>query len=126
MPVIGMPSGNPGTARVVATRAALGTISGKTARGMRSKSHNSACQVRVAKSISSVRDAFVTSVTCGALPSAPPASCQTKYESTVPKASLPLSAEARKDGSLSNIQASLVPEKYGSKTRPVSSRTRGS
>ena len=87
MPVIGMPSGKPATPRVTATFAALGTISGSTRRGTFSSAHISSDQVRLPRSMSKVREALVTSVICGALAPGPPASRQTRYESTVPNAS---------------------------------------
>jgi hypothetical protein len=64
---------------------------------------------------SMVRDAFDGSVTCRRL-------CEkfhASHVSTVPKASSPRSAFARAPGTLSSIQAILVPLKYGSSTRPV-------
>ena len=54
-----------------------------------------------------VRDALVTSVMCVA----PLVSCQTSQLSMVPKASSPASARARAPGTLSRIQATLLPEK---------------
>ena len=56
---------------------------------------------------SSVREALLESVTC----SRPAVSCQTSQLSMVPNASSPASARARAPGTLSRIQASLVPEK---------------
>ncbi len=44
----------------------------------------------------------------------------------VPKASLPASARARTPSTLSRIQATLVPEKYGSSLSPVFAVTVGS
>ena len=70
-------------------------------------------------SSSSVREAFVTSVTC----TRPPVSFQSSQESTVPQASSPASARARAPFTLSRIHAILVAEKYGSIERPVRSRT---
>ena len=68
----------------------------------RSSSH---CSVWMLNSI--VRDALVTSVMCVA----PLVSFQTSQLSMVPKASLPASALARAPGTLSRIQATLLPEK---------------
>ena len=68
----------------------------------RSWSH---CSVLMLNSI--VRDALVTSVMCVA----PLVSCHTSQLSMVPKASLPASALALAPGTLSRIQATLLPEK---------------
>jgi hypothetical protein len=54
-----------------------------------------------------VRDALLGSVTW----TFPLVSFQTSQESTVPKASRPASAAARAPGTLSRIQATLLPEK---------------
>jgi len=56
---------------------------------------------------SSVRAALVASVAC----TLPPVSRHRRKLSTVPKASSPRSARARAPGTLSRIQAILVPEK---------------
>ncbi len=82
----------------------------------------SSSQSPVARFRSSVRLAFVASVTC----SAPFDSFHASQASIVPKASSPRSARARSDGSSSSSQASLVPEKYGSRSRPVRRATSGS
>ena len=68
-------------------------------------SSSSHCRVWMLKSI--VREALVTSVMCVA----PPVSFQTSQVSMVPKASSPASALALAPGTLSRIQATLVPEK---------------
>ena len=70
--------------------------------------------------MSSVRDAFVTSVAC----TVPPVSWLTRKQSIVPKASSPLSARARAPATWSSSHAIFVPLKYASMTRPVFSRTR--
>src|SRR6056297_2039330 len=62
-----------------------------------------------------VRAALVASVTC----CLPPVRFQTSQESTVPNNSSPASARDRTPSTLSRIQASLVPEKYGSSRSPV-------
>ena len=52
----------------------------------------------------------------------PPVSFHASQLSTVPNASSPRSACSRRPGMLSSIHASLVAEKYGSRTRPVLAR----
>ncbi len=88
---------------------AAGTFSAAS----RSASHALRCTLK-----SMVREALLTSVTC----TLPPVSCQISQLSTVPKASSPRSARARRPGTLSSSQTSLVAEKYASITRPVFSR----
>src|SRR5207302_519154 len=56
----------------------------------------------------------------------PPESFHTNQESIVPKQSSPSAARSAARATLSSSQRSLVPEKYGSRTRPVFWRTRGS
>ncbi len=68
---------------------------------------------------SSVREALVTSVTWRL----PPVRFQISHESTVPNAISPASARARKPSTLSSSHAILVPEKYGSSSRPVRAAT---
>ena len=63
----------------------------------------------------SVREALDGSVAW----TAPPVRRQRSQESTVPKASSPRSARCRAPGTSSRSQRILVPEKYGSSTRPV-------
>ncbi len=112
MPAIGMPSGSPGTPRVVAVRARDDArTSGSSARGTPSSvAAARASQSSVCRSNSSVRDAFVTSVTCAA----PPVSRQTRKLSTVPNASSPaLGARAQRRRRCRAASAILVPEKYG-------------
>ena len=70
-----------------------------------SQSESAYCPV--SRSMSKVRDAFVTSVRC----CRPPVKCQITRLSTVPAASSPLSARGRAPGTLSRIQAILVAEK---------------
>ena len=102
-------------ASVSAIRPPLETISGRTRCGMDRSRHSSASQVPVRRSMSIVRDALLTSVTC----CRPPVSFQTSQESTVPAASRPAAAFFRAPGTWSRSQRSLDPEKYGSRTRPV-------
>lgn len=71
---------------------------------------------------SRVREALDTSVTCRR----PRVSCHTSQLSMVPKASSPRAARSRAPSTWSRIQRSLVPEKYGSITSPVRSRTASS
>ena len=89
------------------------------ARGTRRISSSSSSQSPVRMLKSSVREAFDGSVTCVRL-------CekfQVIHVSIVPNASSPRSARIRAPGTLSSSHASLVPEKYGSNTRPVFART---
>jgi len=62
------------------------------------------------KSISIVREAFVTSVTWTP-PCGPPVRFQTSQASTVPKRASPRSAAERRPGTFSSSQASFGPEK---------------
>ncbi len=71
---------------------------------------------------SRVREALVTSVAC----TRPAVRRHSRNESMVPKASSPRSARARAPATLSRIHATLVPEKYGSRSRPVRARTSAS
>src|SRR5688572_23033650 len=110
-----MPSGTPGTPRVVPTGPDDATTLGSTGRGTPNTASSSSDQVRVRRSNNRVRDALVTSVAC----TAPPVSRHSRYESTVPNASSPAAAAAAAVATRSNSQPSLVPEKYGSIGRPV-------
>ena len=65
-----MPSGRPGTPRVSPSRPADGQTSGSTAGGTPNSAHSSPSKRRAPMSKSSVRDALVTSVACGAARSA--------------------------------------------------------
>ncbi len=100
-----------------------GTSRGSSARGMRSRSSMNSSQSPVARLKSSVRLAFDSSVRCCCWP---PASFQASQLSIVPNASSPSSARRRSAGSEASSQASLVPEKYGSSSRPVRRATSGS
>ena len=62
-----------------------------------------------------VREALLTSVTC----TWPPVSFHSSQVSMVPKASSPCAAATCAPGTWSSSQRILVPEKYGSMTRPV-------
>ncbi len=99
-----------GVCRVRATSPVLGTMRGNTPSGTPNNSHSQGSQRRVSRCIRLVRDAFVTSMTCGAPAAAPPASHQTRKESTVPNASSPRSARWRTPWVSSN-HASFVAEK---------------
>ena len=71
---------------------------------------------------SSVRLALLGSVTC----SRPPLSRQMSHESTVPKRISPRRACWRSPSRESSRCLIFVPEKYGSKSRPVFARKIGS
>jgi hypothetical protein len=71
---------------------------------------------------SRVREALVASVAW----TWPPVIFQMHQASIVPQSSSPRSARARAPATLSSSQAILVPEKYGSSSRPVTSVTRSS
>jgi hypothetical protein len=58
-----MPSGKPETLRVTETGAALGTMRGSTEAGTPKSSHIESSHVLARRFMSSVREAFVTSVT---------------------------------------------------------------
>ena len=83
--------------------------------GTRKSSSIAGSHSAVARFISRVRDAFVTSVTwsCAARQSR-----WTRKLSMVPKASSPFSARARAPSTWSSSQAALVPEKYGVEQEP--------
>ena len=66
-------------------------------------------------SSSRLRLALVASLAC----TLPPVSRHSRKHSMVPAASAPFSAAARLPATWSRIQAILVPEKYGSRIRPV-------
>lgn len=85
-------------------------ISGSIERGTPISSRLGSCQSSVSRSISNVRDALVTSVTCRP-PSLPPVRFQSTQVSIVPKASSPFSARSRAPSTLSRIQAIFGPEK---------------
>ena len=112
-----MPAGAPHAVEVTPIRPLDGTISGSAAIGTPSRSQSSGSQVRVRMSHSMVRLALVTSVA----KTSPPVRFQISHASMVPRARSSSTGMSR----CSSIQANLVPEKYGSRTRPVRSRTSG-
>ena len=120
MPAIGSDRPRKASGSVVPTTPELGTTSGSADRGTSKSSHSSSDQAPFSRSNSSVRLALLGSVTCAA----PPVSRAITYESTVPSASAPSRTPAHSCGSCSASQANLVPVKYGSSRRPVSSATR--
>src|SRR5207253_1512860 len=75
----------------------LRRIPGTMARGIRKMPSSSSSQARVWRFMSSVREAFVASVTCTP-PAGPPVSHQITHESIVPKQTSPRSACARTPG----------------------------
>ena len=93
---------------------ALGRGSGSEPGSTPSRSHSSSSQRRSRMSNRSVRDAFVKSVACS------PVSLKTSQESIVPNAASRGTPPSLMSHSI------FVPEKYGSSTRPVRSRTSGS
>src|SRR5215207_4457348 len=92
-------------------------------RGTPIRSSAGPCQSSVSRSISSVRLALVTSVTCRP-PSLPPVRFHRTQVSVVPNASSPFSARSRAPSTLSSSQVILGPEKYVDRGRPVTSRSR--
>ena len=97
----------------------LSFTSGKSEAGIlrrRSSSSSQRCSMMLNMS---VRPALVGSVAW----TLPPVRRDSRKQSIVPNASSPRSARARAPDTLSRIQASLVPEKYGSSRRPVLSVT---
>jgi hypothetical protein len=91
------------------------------ARGTPKIASSSSSQSSDSRSMSMVRLALVTSVTC-APPSMPPVRCHSSHVSTVPKAASPRSAAARSPSTFSSSHCSLPPEKYGAGGSPVRSR----
>ena len=91
------------------TGSAEPTMRGSSSRGTPNSASSSSSQSSVSRFTSSVRDAFVTSITC----CSPPVSRQTRKLSTVPNAS-PSRAPCSRSS-----HSSFVAEKYGSGTRPV-------
>ncbi len=73
---------------------------------------------RVERSISIVRLALVTSVTCTPSFSAPPVRFHSTHVSVLPKSRSPASAFSRAPSTLSRIQRTLGPEKYVASGRP--------
>ena len=100
----------------IAKRPLLGSTSARHERGIRNRSSSSSDHASRSMSNSMVRLAFDGSVTCTC------ARFHISQESTVPNASESLIATPPS----ASIHSSLVAEKYGSSTRPVSDRTRGS
>ena len=80
------------------------------ASGMPISAAMSGAHASVSRSISMVRDALVTSVTCTP-PSAPPVRFHTSQLSIVPNASSPASARARAPSTLSSSQRTFGPAK---------------
>ena len=96
---MGMPS------RVVPSTADDGTMRGSTVRGMPKAPSSTGSQSSVAKFMSCVRLAFVTSVACR------PVRFQSTQVSIVPNNRSPFSALARAPGTLSNSHRSFNAEK---------------
>lgn len=101
------------------TISALPTIVGRTCGGTRKSSQSHGSHASDSSPMSSVRDAFVASVTW----TLPAVRRDTRKLSIVPNASSPASARARAPGVSSSSHASFVPEKYASSTSPVMART---
>jgi hypothetical protein len=107
MPAIGIPSGRPFTPLVVATTSAEPRIAGSSERGTPNRSHSAGSHSRERRSMSSVRDAFVTSVTCAVFPERR----LTSALSIVPNARSPFFARASAPFTLSRSQRIFVAEK---------------
>ena len=105
---------SPPNSEVVPKIPADGIGSGRRSGSTPSSPQSSGSQRRSPMSKSIVRDAFERSVAWR------PVSLNTSHESTVPKIAPRASSTFRSSHSI------LVPEKYGSRTRPVRSRTSGS
>ena len=118
IPEIGIPFGTPGTSVVTPNRPLDGRTVGRTDMGTPRSSHISALHCNVLMSNNIVRLAFEGSVTNAA----PAVSFHTSHESIVPIHKCSTGGTAV----CCNNQAALVPEKYGSRTRPVTARTRSS
>ena len=95
-------------------------ISGSMDIGMPISAAMSASQESVSRSMSMVREALVTSVTCTP-PSTPPVMFHSTHASVLPNASWPASALARAPSTLSRIQRIFGPEKYVARGRPTRS-----
>ena len=85
-------------------------ISGSMDIGMPMSLAMSASQLRVDRSMSMVREALVTSVTCTP-PLTPPVMFHSTHASVLPNASWPASALALAPSTLSRIHLTLGPEK---------------
>ena len=106
---MGMPRAAGGS-RTSPTTPDDGTISGSIDRGMPNTASSSSDHASVSRSISSVRLAFVTSVTWMP-PRVSPVRFQMSQVSGVPNSRCPASASARAPGMFSRIQAILDAEK---------------
>lgn len=87
---------------------------------MPNSSQSSSDQRRTTMSKSMVREALVASV-ANTPPVRPPVRFHSTHESTVPRARSPVGGTPPSPSS----QCILVAEKYGSRTSPVRSRTKG-
>jgi hypothetical protein len=85
-------------------------IEGSMARGMSKIRSSSSSHCSVARFISIVRLALVTSV-AWTPPSLPPVSCQMTHVSGLPNTASPRAAASRTPGTLSRIHWILAPEK---------------
>ena len=109
MPAIGTPASTP-PSRTVPYTSDDERICGSIASGTPSSAAICSSHASVRRSISRVREALVTSVTCSP-PSGPPVMFQTSHESIVPNASSPASARSRAPSTWSRIQAIFGPAK---------------
>ena len=91
------------------------TTLGRSGAGTPSSFKRPSSQVPLWMSSSRLRLALVASLAC----TLPPVRRHSRKHSMVPAASAPFSAAARLPATWSRIQAILVPEKYGSRIRPV-------
>ena len=110
----------PGRRAVVVPNSAgslLGRIVGSIARGMPKKPSSSSSQSRVVRSISMVRLALVTSVTCTP-PSGPPVRFQTTQVSGVPKRASPRSAAAAEPVDVLEHPLHLAGREVGGRRQP--------
>ena len=116
IPEMGIPFGTPGTSVVTPNRPLDGRTAGRTDMGTPRRSHISALHCIELMSNNIVRLALDGSVTNAA----PAVSFHTSHESIVPIHKCSVGGTAV----CCNNQAALVPEKYGSRTKPVTARTR--
>ena len=107
---------------VVPKSAALSRTSGSTLRGTSKSASRASSHACAWMSKSRVREALVASVAC----TAPPVRRQIRNVSMVPNARSPAAARSRAPSTWSRIHASLVAEKYGSRSSPVFAPTAGS
>src|SRR3954466_12827676 len=117
MPAIGTPASAP-FSRTLPYSSDDDLISGSIDVGIFMSSAMDASHDRVDRSISSVRDALVGSVTCTP-PSGPPVMFHSSQVSMLPNSRSPASARCRAPSTLSRIQRVLGPEKYVASGRPV-------